>query len=462
LVLGLKGEEDSDFAMFDSTIAEAEIEAEDIDSMVAKELSSLSMQDLEKVYNDVHCLPSEIPESPELIQECLAQLALELDKIPEKTAYDLARSMDSNYVENVKFRLQFLRADGMDPAPAAARLVRHFQAKLELFGMSLLARDITQDDLDEETLAALYDGTGQILPVRDRAGRLVMVSFGHPSNISVTAKLKRVFYGIMVNVEDVETQRKGCVALGYLVGQSFSWSELSHRRAWNAKLSSVLSNVLPIRVDAFHFCHDSFVWKTLLGAFKIAATMSRRLRIREHYGTHAETMVYLQSFGIPIHVFPLSSDETLLVDSHVERWTRRRAWERQRRQAVEICDPGGGRNRGTSIISLSDEASSLRVDVPGREDVLLGRGRPTYLHPGNIRLRNLIELRSNEYDNSTLAKKQRITNDIIQAIHELTGRFLKDDCFGWVEVDDTVAKKKVAHAFRTLRQSRKAVIKSSR
>jgi hypothetical protein len=420
------------------------------------------MQDLEKVYNDVHCLSSEVPENPELIQECLYQFQLELGKITEKTAYDLARSMDSKYVENAKFRLQFLRADGMDPARAAGRFVRHFQSKLELFGMSLLARDITQDDLDEETLAALYDGTGQTLPVRDRAGRLILLSFGHPPNISVTAKLKYIFYSMMVNAEDVETQRKGCVAVAYLVGQTFSWSELSHRRAWNAKLSSVLSNALPIRVDAFHFCHDSFVWRAIFAAFKIAATMSRRLRIRERWGTHSECMAYLQSFGIPTHVFPWSSDGTLLMDAHVEKWTRRRAWEHQRRQAaLENANIGRGGNRCTNITNISDE-NSVRVDVPGPEDVLLGRGQHRYLHPGNIRLRNLIELRSDEYDFSTLAQKQRITGEIMHTIHELTGRFLKDDGFCWVEVDDAVAKKKVAHAFRTLRQSRKAVVKSSR
>ena len=151
LVLGLNAEDDS----VDASIANTAIDTRDVDSIIAKELSSLSMQDLEKVYSDVHCLSSEVPESPELVRECLRQLDHELQKIPEKTAFDLARSMNFNYVDNVKFRLQFLRADRMNPARAAERLVRHFQAKLELFGMSMLARDITQDDLDDEALKCL-------------------------------------------------------------------------------------------------------------------------------------------------------------------------------------------------------------------------------------------------------------------------------------------------------------------
>lgn len=458
LVLGLtvNAKDDPEFAMmYESSIVHtSEIDTSDIDSMVAKELSSLSMQDLEKVYHDVHCLSSEVQESPELIQSSLSQLELELQNITEKTAYNLALSMDSKYVENVEFRLKFLRADRMNPTRAAERLVRHFQAKLELFGMNLLARDITQDDLDDETLASLYDGSGQTLPIRDRAGRLILVAFVQPANISIAAKLKRTFYGTMVNAEDVETQRKGCVGISYLVGQTFCLAEFGHRRAWNARLS-VLWNALPIRIDASHFCHDSFAWKALFTTFKIATTMFTRVRIREHYGTQSECMVWLQTFGIPTNEFPLSSDGTRIIDVHVDRWTRRRALERQLRQPCEN-EPCG--NLSTSLFP---ETSSFRVDVPGRSDVLLGRGRPCYHHPGNIRLRNLIEVWSQDYDVASLTEKQRITGEIIHSIHELTGRFLKDDGFGWVEVDDIVAKKKVAHAFRTLRRSRKTVVEST-
>ena len=106
------------------------------------------------------------------------------------------------------------------------------------------------------------------------------------------------------------------------------------------------------------------------------------------------------------------------------------------------------------------EEFSRCVNVPGREDILLGRGQPRYLHPGNIRLRNLIELRRQEYDNATSAVKRRITNEIIHAIQERTGRFLRNDGLCWVEVDDAVTKKKVAQAFRTLRQSRKTAQKT--
>lgn len=451
--LGLSSEGDDDeIKMF--PLNATEIHTGEIDSMVAQEMSAMSMKDLEEVYHDVHCVSSEINETPELIQRSLLQLAQELDRIDDKTAFNLAQSINPAYVKNPKFRLQFLRADRMDPTRAAGRLIRHFQAKLELFGVDMLTKDITQDDLDEETLVALYHGSGQTLPVRDRAGRLILVSFVHPTNISIVAKLRRIFYGIMVNVENEEAQRKGCVGVSYLVGNQLNISEIRHRRNWNSKLS-VLWTALPIRIDASHYCHDSIAWKTLFAVFKMATTMFTRLRIREYYGTQSECLSHLQSFGIPSHEFPLKEDGTILTEAHVEMWTKRRALERARNQRSHQEDQQQQNipleNSPTNIHDALD-----RIDVPGWNDVLLGRGKPCYHHSGNIRLRKIIDIRSQEYDVGGFREKQRITSEVVDMIHRTMGRFLKADGFGWVEVEKTVAKKKVAHAFRTLRSSRKA------
>ncbi len=444
--LGLSCEGEDEIAMFPLTVDEIKLNTQYVDSIVAKEMSSLAIEDLETVYNDVHCVTSDIPETAELKRKCLFQLQQELSRITDKPAYNLAQSMDAPYVENDNFRLQFLRTDKMDPALAAGRLVRHFQAKLELFGKDLLAKDVTQDDLDEETMTALYDGSAQVLPIRDRADRLIIASLLHSASISIKAKLRRVFYITMVNAEDEETQRKGCVGISYLVGDEFSFSELAHRNSWNSKVP-VLWNALPIRFEALHFCHDSFAWKTLFAVVKIASTMFTRIRVREHYGNQSECLIHLQTFGIPIDAFPIGNDGTRSTDTHVDKWTKRRLLERLRNQEDQ--------NHQQEHNTKSIEEPVVRVQVPGQSDVLLGRGRPCYHHIGNIRLRKLIELRSQEYDVASYAEKQRITNEILSLIHKSMGRFLKDDGSGWSEVQRTVAKKKVAHAFRTLRSSRK-------
>ena len=150
------------------------------DSLIAKQLASLSMRDREQVYYDLHGVTDEIKETPELIEESLNQLEVALDNIKEKIAYHTAKSRNNDYVMNRNFRLKFLRAERFDSKAAALRLVKHFEVKLELFGKEMLCKDIVQDDLDEATLKELYIGYHQILPSRDRAGRLVFVYFpGH-------------------------------------------------------------------------------------------------------------------------------------------------------------------------------------------------------------------------------------------------------------------------------------------
>ena len=117
-----------------------------------------------------------------MISTALSNLEVELQLWTSKEAYEAKKSMNPDYVSDKKFQLKFLRADRFDAKQAALRLVRHFQAKLELFGKSKLVKDIVQDDLDRDDMEALYSGFSQMLPVRDRAGRLVWVWIVHPEH----------------------------------------------------------------------------------------------------------------------------------------------------------------------------------------------------------------------------------------------------------------------------------------
>jgi hypothetical protein len=147
------------------------------DSLVAKQMARLSMADREEVYYDLHGVSKDVDETPSMVHQKLHQLGQELDHMTKKDAYEVARSINPVYVLNVEFQLKFLRAERFDAKKAALRLARHFQAKLDLFGEGKLAQDITQDDLDQDDMEALYSGCSQSLPLRDRAGRLVWVWF---------------------------------------------------------------------------------------------------------------------------------------------------------------------------------------------------------------------------------------------------------------------------------------------
>jgi hypothetical protein len=149
----------------------------DADALVAQCMTRLSLEERDQVSNDVHGVSDyhETKETSELIGKSLAQLEMELRSIPEpeKKALELARTQDSSYVDSPDFRLKFLRTDLFDVPSAAKRLVLHFQVKLELFGPDKLAKDITQDDLEDGDIKNLYSGYVQTLPLRDRAGRCV-------------------------------------------------------------------------------------------------------------------------------------------------------------------------------------------------------------------------------------------------------------------------------------------------
>jgi hypothetical protein len=144
------------------------------------------MKEREEVYFDVHGVSDVIDEDAEsgFLDRKLEEMENELRKIDssENTAYDMAHSLNPDYVQDRDFCLRFLRADRFDANLAACRYARHYETKLELFGKEKLTRDIVQDDLGSEALKNLYSGMNQILPRRDNAGRLVWIWVAAPQN----------------------------------------------------------------------------------------------------------------------------------------------------------------------------------------------------------------------------------------------------------------------------------------
>lgn len=164
---------------------------DEVDSLIAKQMMKLSVEEREKAYMDLHAVKNEDPiETTEAIQAGLDSLNDAIENLQDKHAYDLAWSMNSEYVENPSFRLAFLRADSFHARRAALRIVRHFQVKLDLFGEDKMVTEIVQDDLDRETMDAMYCGRGQWLDAKDRAGRHIIVAF-YGDQFSTKATVRR-------------------------------------------------------------------------------------------------------------------------------------------------------------------------------------------------------------------------------------------------------------------------------
>ena len=182
------------------------------DAFISSELAKMSVEDREAVYYDIHGISNPVEETPAFIAEKIKEFQSSVDQfcledmspIPTTTsrkaleekadglsrtlstnAYELALSMDSKYVHNPDLVLMFLRSERFNAKPAAKRFIHWFQIKLDLFGPTLLTKTITQQDLEkfDDTAGALYDGFKQILPLRDRAGRLVFVDVVARANL---------------------------------------------------------------------------------------------------------------------------------------------------------------------------------------------------------------------------------------------------------------------------------------
>jgi hypothetical protein len=151
-----------------------------VDSHLASELHNMGMEARSTLLEEIHGVTSEPPEegSHERMQECLRQMAQELNNIPERRAYDEASNNATSFVNSVSYRLAYLRAERFDPKKAAARMVLRLELLSQYFGSVALQRRITFHDLPEEAQMVVRSGSLQLLPGRDRAGRKLMMRIG--------------------------------------------------------------------------------------------------------------------------------------------------------------------------------------------------------------------------------------------------------------------------------------------
>lgn len=157
-----------------------DISEEDAEAMLVNDLNALSLQERNKVYEEIHGVEDMIDETPEIIELGLRNIELRLQDIRRQNPQfnklmDTLPSTAIQYLSSKNFRLQFLRADLFDIDKAAQRLVNYIFYVNDMFGVASLERALVMEDLDKEDTACLKGGVFQFLPVRDVAGRLVYV-----------------------------------------------------------------------------------------------------------------------------------------------------------------------------------------------------------------------------------------------------------------------------------------------
>ena len=173
------------------------------DRLLVRELNSMSMRERGQVYEEIHGVHQIINETPDFVQERLAALQEQLQRIPIKDAYEIAYRQGPQYVTDPKFLLMFLRAEEFDAAKAADRLVKFHEGIRKYFGVSVLGRSLTLSDLDKDDMACLKTGVLQRLMSRDSSGRAVLCElsnvmktfYKHADNVvrAIFAKKRRAF-----------------------------------------------------------------------------------------------------------------------------------------------------------------------------------------------------------------------------------------------------------------------------
>ena len=185
---------------------------------------------------------------------------------------------------------------------------------------------------------------------------------------------------------DPETQRNGIVIILYYVDSS-----AQEHRAYLRNLVAMGKDVyqsIPYKSVCTHMCYSNSVLRTCLNLTKSNAsqTFSKVLRLysqtdlkerfREHCGGHIEARHCLLGFGISpsgLTVDPIGRLKADFVENYIEK-------QRVREEQMRIRE---GAERGNTMCS--------RIDTASDEDVLLGRGRPCQLHPGNVKLADIVK-----------------------------------------------------------------------
>lgn len=159
-----------------SSSATSPTKDKEFDSTLARAINSLSIAEREQTYEEIHGVADIIVETDAFVDEKLYELRKSLDDLdPKPQAYTMAIDANADYVHSRKFCLMFLRAERFNTSKAVDRILLFLEKKLQFFGAKSLGRNLRIDDLSEGDRRTLAAGSMQIVPFRDRSGRVIFL-----------------------------------------------------------------------------------------------------------------------------------------------------------------------------------------------------------------------------------------------------------------------------------------------
>jgi len=387
-------------------------------------------------------------------------------------------SKSSCYVNDPEVRLRFLRAERYDSKNAVKRFVNFLEFAQELYGTFVADRPIRLSDFKtREEKRALANSSNQFLPFRDRSGRRVFVSVGTCGyDITPRLRYKVLWYMYWIVSEDIESQRKGMIVVGWPSDNMNTntntsdddtkssesdggGSTGSEYNRWEQTLRPNIANLfvnyiaksfkgMPMRIAAMHICfQDQPIYRILNSMVYFAVTNYAKARFKIHIGEPLEIRYKLQGFGIPVDLLPLTYTLALKRQNHLQWIAFRKFIEHQ--QGGNLNGNGSSKCKKNPSKSLTIDPSDL-VECPRSYDVIIGKTKNTN-NPGNMFYRSLIEATHDEHIPSSKGDKVELTWRIVRQMEEQNGRFLEwsKSPKAWVRIRDrNIMRQKVARSYK--------------
>jgi len=385
-----------------------------VEKLLAKEFLSLSFRDRNAISEEMHgvsCMLVE--ENPEMINESLVKLDYEISLIPSKykKMYELCKNRYGNrtssepggsYVNDVNFRLRFLRSEVFNATHAASKLTGFLNVVVDLFGDYALQRPIRLSDFEEDELQVFRMGNQQLLPFRDRSGRRIITGVeGLAMQFEEALRFKILYYLTWVAGEDFETQLKGVIVIIWPI-PSVAMKHMKNNPEL-IKSNQVRLLGIPIRVCAFHFCIPDNPFAHALKIFAMTLDKKGRSRLKFHVGQDIELLYLVKGYGIPVDHIPLTGTGNV-------KTLNLKVWMKLR----------------TRLEDVKGESGSNIIECPGSKDVLFRPSKMIKGHPGNVKFHSLIETYHEQGLGITAASKK-----IIADVLEWNGRILVWEKRGW-------------------------------
>ena len=214
----------------------------------------------------------------------------------------------------------------------------------------------------------------QTLPYRDRSGRTII--FGDPSRRDMSVYETRrqnmaMWYLLETIIEDEESRSRGLVVLTsaktYSTG---SGMDLKFTRF----TQKAIADIFPVHLRSIHFCHPSKVAHyVIFPALKFVLGKEMRLRFNTHYGTDAEVLLQLETFGLHRCILPAELCGDVQLD--FRKWIQYRLSRERSAEALEVGAPGTAPPTASAlpgaaaIAAIAASVETTETSISGGSDV---------------------------------------------------------------------------------------------